>query len=120
MKISEQVSLIITTYNNPDFLGLVLDSINKQTIYPKEVIIADDGSTQETAQLIERYQKSFPIPVIHSWIPDEGFRVAKSRNMAIARSTAPYHHHRRRYSRYIPLHSRSSFPNERRTVCHRQ
>ena len=90
MKISEQVSLIITTYNNPDFLGLVLDSINKQTIYPKEVIIADDGSTQETAQLIERYQKSFPIPVIHSWIPDEGFRVAKSRNMAIACSTAPY------------------------------
>ncbi len=90
MNVTSQVSLIITTYNNPAFLELVLKSINRQTVYPKEIIIADDGSTQETANLIKQYQSIFQIPLIHSWIPDKGFRVAKSRNMAIAKATAPY------------------------------
>jgi len=39
-----RVSLIITTYNRADALSLVLKSIEGQTVPPKEVIIADDGS----------------------------------------------------------------------------
>ncbi|WP_334168671.1 glycosyltransferase family 2 protein [Phocaeicola paurosaccharolyticus] len=89
-KISQDISLIITTYNNPAFLELILKSILSQRLMPLEVIIADDGSTYETRVLIDSYRKFFSVPLIHSWIPDEGFRVAKSRNKAIARAKGNY------------------------------
>ncbi len=88
--IAEQVSLVVTTYNSPVFLELVLKSIRRQVVFPAEIIIADDGSTDETRQLIQRYQALMPVPLIHSWIPDEGFRVAKSRNEAIVRAKGEY------------------------------
>ncbi len=86
----EKVSLVITTYNNPAFLELVLKSVLRQRVMPDEVIIADDGSTEETRRLVKRYAELIPVPMVHSWIPDRGFRVAKSRNMAIAKSTGEY------------------------------
>ncbi len=84
------ISLIISTYNRPDTLELVLMSVLKQSVLPKEVIIADDGSTSETAKLIQSFQKQFSTPLIHSWIEDKGFRLAKSRNEAIKKSSADF------------------------------
>ena len=89
-KIASDTSLIVTTYNNPPFLELVLKSLLRQKVMPVEIIVADDGSTDPTRQLIDRYRPLFPVPLIHSWIPDEGFRAAKSRNMAIARAVGDY------------------------------
>ncbi|NQD72201.1 glycosyltransferase, partial [Sphingobacterium shayense] len=43
------VSLIISTYNWPAALELVLLSVAKQSILPEQIIIADDGSRQDTA-----------------------------------------------------------------------
>lgn len=83
-------SLIITTYNRPDALELVLLSILKQKKLPNEVIIADDGSTDSTRNLITHYQTIFPIPLIHSWQADEGFRAASSRNLAIKKTQFEY------------------------------
>ncbi len=83
-------SLIITTYNRPDALRLVLNSVLNQTVLPNEVIVADDGSNQETAELIKEYQTKFPVPLIHSWQEDKGFRLARSRNLAISKSTMEY------------------------------
>ena len=48
-----QISLIITTYNRPDALLLVLKSIEHQSLVPNEVIIADDGSNAKTQELID-------------------------------------------------------------------
>lgn len=84
------VSLIITTYNWPAALELVLLSVMQQSKLPDEVIIADDGSKEETAQLIAKYQQHFPVPLIHSWQEDSGFRAARSRNLAIAQSHSDY------------------------------
>lgn len=85
-----RVSLVITTYNNPAFLELVLKSVLRQRTLPGEVVIADDGSTNDTKALIERYRRLLPVPLIHSWIPDRGFRVAKARNEAVARTHGSY------------------------------
>lgn len=89
-RIANDTSLIVTTYNNPAFLKIVLKSIMRQKMLPAEVVIADDGSTEETRDLITRYQKIFPVPLVHSWIPDEGFRVAMSRNVGIAKAKGEY------------------------------
>ena len=85
-----RLSLIITTYNWPDSLVLTLKSIENQTISPDEIIIADDGSTYETQEVIDKFQKDSELNIIHSWQEDMGFRAAKSRNKAIVKSTGDY------------------------------
>ncbi len=80
-------SLIIATYNWPEALDLVLQSVLLQTKLPSEVIIADDGSGLPTRQLIERHQQNFPVPLKHAWQEDKGFRAARSRNNAAALSS---------------------------------
>ena len=85
-----RVSLIITTYNRPDALLLVLRSIERQITLPYEVIIADDGSTNDTKEVVTSFQEKSDILVIHSWQEDSEFRAAKSRNKAIAKATGKY------------------------------
>ncbi|GIU42987.1 glycosyltransferase family 2 protein [Shewanella colwelliana] len=85
-----KTSLIITTYNWPAALNCVLQSVALQTRLPDEVIIADDGSTNATAELIKRLAPDFPVPLIHSWQADKGFRLSRSRNKAINRARYAY------------------------------
>ncbi len=47
-----KTSVIITTYNRPDALAAVLEGFRNQSKTDIEVVIADDGSTQDTADLI--------------------------------------------------------------------
>ena len=84
------VTLIITTYNWPESLQLVLESVNYQTILPNQIIVADDGSTEETKDLIAGFNLSSNLDIIHSWQEDSGFRAARSRNKAIAKASGDY------------------------------
>lgn len=83
-------SILITTYNWKEALKKVLISVSNQTVLPKEVVIADDGSTEDTAKLISFYKKNFPTKLIHCWHEDKGFRAASIRNKAIAKMTSEY------------------------------
>lgn len=85
-----KVTLIISTYNSPNMLRLCLMSIPKQTVMPDEIIIADDGSTDETRQLIEEMAKKITCPVKHAWQEDRGFRLAESRNNALRMCQGDY------------------------------
>ncbi len=84
------VSLIVTTYNSPKYLALTLKSVMLQERLPDEVIVADDGSGDETRELIERLKKEYPVPLIHVWQPDDGFRLCAIRNKAIEKATGDY------------------------------
>jgi glycosyltransferase involved in cell wall biosynthesis len=95
MKLHEEnqhlsISLIVTTYNCKEALGAVLRSAFKQTELPKEIIVADDGSREDTRALIEEMAKIAPVPLLHSWQEDIGFRAAESRNRAMALATGEY------------------------------
>lgn len=83
-------SLIITTYNRPDALEAVLESVKHQRILPNEVIVADDGSTDETKAVIARFQSDYPVALKHAWQVDDGFRAAESRNRALAMAEYDY------------------------------
>lgn len=85
-----KVSLIISTYNRPDALRVCLDSVFKQHTLPYEIIIGDDGSRQETAELIEEMRKISPVPIVHVWHEDKGFRLAMMRNKAVAKTKGDY------------------------------
>lgn len=84
------VSLVVTTYNWPQALALVLDSARQQTRLPDEVIVADDGSGPDTRQLVCGVAAGFPVPLRHVWQEDEGFRAARSRNLAITAARSEY------------------------------
>lgn len=83
-------ALIISTYNRPKALALCLESVKGQSMLPDEVIIADDGSTQETSILIENISKDFPVAIKHIWHEDTGFKLAQIRNKAIAATDADF------------------------------
>ena len=85
-----KVSLIISTYNWPAALDVCLKSLLRQSRLPDEVIIADDGSGEETAELIQSYKSRFQIMIKHVWHPDEGFQLAAIRNKAILIATGDY------------------------------
>lgn len=86
----QSCSLIITTYNQKERLALVLDSVKNLITLPNEVLIADDGSTQDTKELIKTYQKNFPCPLLHIWQEDKGYRLSGIRNKAIEKAQSEY------------------------------
>ncbi|MFY7665959.1 glycosyltransferase family 2 protein [Flavobacterium sp.] len=83
-------TLVTPTYNWPQALELLLLSITKQTVLPDEVIVADDGSTEETTKLIEEFQKNFPVPLHHVRHEDIGNRKPMIMNKAIAKAKGDY------------------------------
>lgn len=84
------VSVIISTYNKPEWLEKVLWSYHFQTFKNFEVVIADDGSTQETKNLIEGIMSKVDYPVQHIWHPDNGFQKTKILNKATVAAKANY------------------------------
>ena len=90
MKTFSKSSLIISTYNWPEALRLCLLSVLGQSVLPDEVIIADDGSTGQTADVVEAMRPLFPVKLIHVWQEDNGFQLSKIRNKAIAMSSCDY------------------------------
>lgn len=84
------ITLLISTYNWPDALELVLKSVLIQSLMPQEIIIADDGSSEDTKKLIAQYQHLFTIPLKHIWHEDLGFRKSLILNKAIQQSSGDY------------------------------
>lgn len=85
-----RASVVITTYNWPEALGLALGALARQRHLPYEVVVADDGSRDETRALIAATARDYPVPLRHSWQEDRGFRVALARNRAIAATSGDY------------------------------
>lgn len=80
----------MTTYNRPDALSAVLVALANQSRAPQEIIIADDGSTPDTAEVVASWLKPCGVRVVHLWHEDRGFRAAAIRNRALAHATSEY------------------------------
>ena len=79
-----RLTLVITTYERPDALAAVLDSVTTQQQLPAETLVADDGSGAATAAVIEAFA-SRRIPALrHVRQEHDGFRLTRLRNIAIA------------------------------------
>jgi glycosyltransferase involved in cell wall biosynthesis len=75
------VAVVITTYNNPKSLELCLLSFTNQTYRNFEIYVADDGSGDETRDLIQKIKREYDeIPIYHIWHPDLGYRKSKINN----------------------------------------
>jgi len=85
-----RVSVIISTYNSPEWLEKVLWGYECQTHTDFEVVIADDGSGDETRRIIERFQHESHLDIVHVWHEDRGFQKSEILNKAIQASNTEY------------------------------
>ncbi|PKA83760.1 glycosyltransferase involved in cell wall biosynthesis [Ulvibacter sp. MAR_2010_11] len=85
-----KLSVIISTYNQPEWLQKVLWGYENQTETNFELIIADDGSTDETKTLIDTFKTKSMLSVLHVWHEDNGFQKTKILNKAIAATISDY------------------------------
>jgi len=84
------LAVIITTYNRPDALSAVLAGYLAQRDSNFEMIVADDGSTSETARVVAQYKARADFKITHVRQEDRGFRAGAIRNRALAGSSADY------------------------------
>lgn len=85
-----RVSIIITTYNSPRWLQKVLWGFAVQTHQDFEILIADDGSGDETRTLIDQMRAETGMDIHHVWHEDDGFRKTAILNKAIVEATTDY------------------------------
>jgi len=85
-------SVIVPTYNRPRALRLSLLSLSQQSMLPSEVLIADDGSGDETKALIEelKVKLKHAFPIRHVWQEDIGFRKPRILNETVRQATGEY------------------------------
>ena len=83
-------SIIISTYNSPEWLQKVLWGFECQTYRDFELVIADDGSVESTRQVIEAFRDRTGIKVQHVWHPDDGFQKSAILNKGIVAATGDY------------------------------
>ncbi|HPA68095.1 MAG TPA: glycosyltransferase [Tenuifilaceae bacterium] len=83
-------TIIITTYNQPEWLKKVLWGFSKQTFSGFEILIADDGSDEKTKAVIEEFSRTGKFRLKHVWHPDMGFRKCTIINKAITQASSDY------------------------------
>jgi glycosyltransferase involved in cell wall biosynthesis len=85
-----RLALIVTTFERPDALARVLQTVARQSVAPDELIIADDGSGPSTGELLAGFAKGTAVPVRHVWRAHQGFHPGRMRNRAIAAASCDY------------------------------
>ena len=53
-----KTAVIVTTYNRPDALAVVLDGYCAQSDVDFELVVADDGSKEETAKVVRQFARA--------------------------------------------------------------
>lgn len=85
-----KISVIFTTYNSPEWLQKVLWGFDCQTDTNFEVVVADDGSTDETRQVIDRMRDQTKMAIQHIWHEDDGFQKCRILNKALLAAKGEY------------------------------
>jgi glycosyltransferase involved in cell wall biosynthesis len=81
-----QFSVITPVYNRPDELDELLLSLSKQTVTGFEVVIVEDGSSQKSNKVVEKYQSTLDIKYFFK----ENTGPGKSRNYGCERASGNY------------------------------
>ena len=81
------LSLIISVYNKPDHLRLVLAACERQSFRDFEVVVGDDGSREEVEEVVQEAQREYTFPLVYCWQEDIGWRKNMMLNKAILASS---------------------------------
>lgn len=82
------ITIIIRTYNRAAHIGRALESLKKQSVQQFECLIVDDGSTDNTAEIVAEFKKKAPFPVRYYYKENGGAHSAL--NEGIRRTQTPF------------------------------
>ncbi len=85
-----RVSVVFSTFNSPAWLQKVLWGYEFQTHRDFEVVVADDGSGPDTAEMLDRMRIETGLEIRHVWHEDMGFRKCRILNQAILQASNDY------------------------------
>jgi glycosyltransferase involved in cell wall biosynthesis len=83
------LSVVIPAHNASRYLRATLDSMAAQQVSPKQVIVVDDGSTDDTAEIARTYEMPSSISLVLVQNPHP-LGVAAARNAGVALVTAEW------------------------------
>ena len=81
-----RVSVVLSTFDQPNALGFALTGYRRQTFRDFEVVVADDGSDEVTRAVVEEFRRAGDFPVKHVWQENRGFRKARIVNRGVLAS----------------------------------
>lgn len=81
------ISVVIPAYNAAAFIGQTLDSVMEQRLLPNEIIVVDDGSTDQTSKIVEHYANKHNCIQL---IQQDNLGVGAARNTGIAACTSEW------------------------------
>jgi GT2 family glycosyltransferase len=84
------LSVVVTTYEWPEALDAVLQGLADQSDPAFDIVVADDGSGPATGRVVDRWRERFSARLTYAWQPDEGFRLARARNLGAAKAGGSY------------------------------
>lgn len=90
MNDTPDLSLIISVYNRPEVVRLVLAALSRQSFRNFEVVIADDGSGPAIRDVVEEFGTMYGLTTVHIWQEDDGWRKNRILNAAVRASNTPY------------------------------
>jgi len=83
-----KVSVIIPTYNCAKYLSAAIGSVLSQTCQDFEIVVVDDGSTDNTSEIVADYLNNFPNRIKYLYQNNHG--IACARNFGIKNSVGEY------------------------------
>lgn len=87
-KSNKKVSIIIPVYNVEDYIERCLNSLVLQTLEDIEIIVINDGSTDSSQDIIEKFAKKYPDKIKAFEIENGG--AAQARNIGLDKATGEY------------------------------
>lgn len=85
-----RISVILSAYNRPRYLELALEGFARQSDREFEVVVADDGSGPEVAEVLARMRDETGLDIAHVWHEDRGFRKTQILNRAVLVASGDY------------------------------
>ena len=65
-RVDPSIAVIIPLFNGVSYIEYALQSVFRQTLLPTEIIVVNDGSTDNSVDIIERFAKVHPIKLLHT------------------------------------------------------
>lgn len=85
-----KTSVVVCFYERVDSLSACLDALRGAEGEIHEVVVADDGSSEEVVDRVRRLVAQYSFPVVHAWHPRQGARRAATRNHGIRHASGEH------------------------------
>jgi len=84
LRLGETISVVIPVYNEKKVIGRCLESLGRQTLKPKEIIVVDDGSSDKTLEVLFKFEiRNLKFEIVRS----SHLGAGAARNLGVKRAT---------------------------------